>query len=56
MFFYTIQIREIREMDKRPRMLAEAVVLDSRKPEKGRVAEVLRRSADILEEICKRGK
>lgn len=56
MYFYTVQLRKMDNLDKEPRKLVDVTFMDEKKPTKERLAGVFARATGVVMEMCMEGK
>lgn len=52
MYFYTVQLRKMDNLDKEPRKLVDVTFMDEKKPTKERLAGVFNRATSVVMEMC----
>ena len=53
MYFYTVQLRKMSNLDKEPKKLVDVTFMDKKKPTKERLASVFNRATSVVMEMCK---
>lgn len=53
MYFYTVQLRRMSNLDKEPKKLVDVTFMDEKKPTKERLASVFNRASSVVMEMCK---
>ena len=52
MYFYTVQLRKMDNLDKEPKKLVDVSFMDEKKPTKERLASVFNRASSVVLEMC----